>query len=257
MVSKIAIITGASSGIGRATAIALYKAGWNVVLTARRQAELEETSQLCAQASSSAGSTSQSLVVAGDVTQESFVKELFVKAVDRFGRVDMLFNNAGTVMPQVPIEELPLETFTQVINVNLIGAFLCTREAVKLFKSQVPMGGRIINNGSLSAHVPRPHSSPYTCSKHALTGLTKCTALDGRAFDITCTQIDIGNALTEISVRHANVGAIQPDGRLVVEATFDVGYVADSVVYIANLPLDVQVLEMNIMAAKAPYVGRG
>ncbi|KAJ8509546.1 hypothetical protein ONZ45_g8308 [Pleurotus djamor] len=210
--TKVAIVTGASSGIGRASAIALADAGWNVVITARRIDALNETAEKCHQ---------RALVIQGDVTNESFVKQLFEEAVSQFGRVDMLFNNAGISAPAVTIEETTLETFRNVMEVNLIGPFLCTREAFKVFKSQSPPGGRIINNGSLAAHVPRPHSYPYACSKHAIAGLTKCTALDGRAFNITCTQLDIGNASTEM-VAAQTAGILQPNGNVVPEATFDV-----------------------------------
>ncbi|KAK0244441.1 hypothetical protein EDD85DRAFT_925484 [Armillaria nabsnona] len=244
-----AIITGASSGIGRQSVIALSNAGWNVVLTARREEALQESLKLCLH-------PENSLVIAGDVTNEDFIKELFAKAVERFGRLDLLFNNAGTNAPQVPIEELSLDTFQRVINVNLTGPFLCTREAFKLFKSQAPPGGRIINNGSLSAHVPRPFSFPYTASKHAITGLTKCTSLDGRPFNISCTQIDIGNAQTDMAARLSK-GALQPDGRVIPEAMIDVQHVATTIVHIASLPNDVTVLEMNIMPTHAPFIGRG
>ncbi|SJL07283.1 related to 3-oxoacyl-[acyl-carrier protein] reductase [Armillaria ostoyae] len=253
--SKTAIITGASSGIGRQSAIALSNAGWNVVLTARREEALQESLKLCLH-------PENSLVIAGDVTNEDFVQELFVKAVERFsesysesesslidvdaGRLDLLFNNAGTNAPQVPIEELSLDTFQRVVNVNLTGPFLCTREAFKIFKNQAPPGGRIINNGSLSAHVPRPFSFPYTASKHAIIGLTKCTSLDGRPFNISCTQIDIGNAQTDMAARLSK-GALQPDGRVIPEAMIDVQHVAAAIVHIASLPNDVTVLEMNIM----------
>ncbi|KAJ8691089.1 hypothetical protein PTI98_010691 [Pleurotus ostreatus] len=187
---KVAIVTGASSGIGKASAIALAQAGWNVVITARRIDALLQTAEQCDQ---------RALVVAGDVTDEKFVQELFAQAVEQFGRVDLLFNNAGISAPGTLIEELTLETFQNVMNVNLVGPFLCTREAFKVFKAQTPAGGRIINNGSLSAHVPRPHTFPYACSKHAISGLTKCTALDGRAHNITCTQIDIGMSQIHLS----------------------------------------------------------
>ncbi|KAK0201598.1 oxidoreductase protein [Desarmillaria ectypa] len=247
--SKTAIVTGASSGIGRQSAISLSKAGWNVVLTARREEALQESVELCVH-------PEKSLVIAGDVTNEDFVKELFAKSVEKFGRLDLLFNNAGTNSPQVPIEELSLDTFQRVINVNLTGPFLCTREAFKVFKSQTPPGGRIINNGSLSAHVPRPFSFPYTTSKHAITGLTKCTSLDGRPFNISCTQIDIGNARTDMAARLSK-GALQPDGRVIPEAMIDVQHVSDTIVHIASLPNDVTVLKMNIMPTHTPYIGRG
>ncbi|TRM61149.1 hypothetical protein BD626DRAFT_434875 [Schizophyllum amplum] len=278
--SRTAIVTGASSGIGRATAIALAQKGWNVTLVARRFKELQNTALQC-----SLDPSRSTLIAAGDVTDEAFVKRLFEDTVKTFGRVDMVFNNAGINVPQVPIEDLPLEAFQSVLTVNLVGPFLCTREAVRAFKAQSPQGGRVINNGSLSAHVPRPQSAPYTCSKHAITGLTKVTALDGRPYGITCTQIDIGtdpssaqastivahpphagNAQTGIMTSH-QAGAKQADGellpdgtfqhRLLKEATIDVKHIADTIVHIAELPNDVTVLEMNIMASGAPYVGRG
>ncbi|KAK0222057.1 oxidoreductase protein [Armillaria fumosa] len=253
--SKTVIVTGASSGIGRQSAIALSNAGWNVVLTARREEALQESLKLCSH-------PENTLIIAGDVTSEDFVKELFAKVVERFGeshsesesslidvdpgRLDLLFNNAGTNAPQVPIEELSLDAFQRVISVNLTGPFLCTREAFKVFKNQAPPGGRIINNGSLSAHVPRPFSYPYTASKHAITGLTKCTSLDGRPFNISCTQIDIGNARTDMAARLSK-GALQPDGKVMSEAMIDVRHVAAAIVHIASLPNDVTVLEMNMM----------
>ncbi|KAJ6567432.1 hypothetical protein DFH09DRAFT_1247410 [Mycena vulgaris] len=247
--ARTVIITGSSSGIGRESAIALSKAGWNVVLTARRADALHETSLLCE-------SPANCLILAGDVTDEEFVRKLFAETVSRFGRVDLLFNNAGVNSPAVPIEEISLEAFQKVISVNLVGPFLCAREAVRVFKTQTPMGGRIINNGSLSAHTPRPMSSPYTASKHAMTGLSKCLALDGRAFNITCTQLDIGNAATELTARMEK-GVLQPDGRRVPESTFDVAHVAAAVVHIAGLPPDVAVPHFTIMASKAPFAGRG
>ncbi|KAF8211717.1 hypothetical protein K438DRAFT_1807792 [Mycena galopus ATCC 62051] len=247
--AKTAIVTGSSSGIGRESAIALSKAGWNVVLTARRADALHETASRCE-------SSENCMVLAGDVTDEEFVKKLFSETVARFGRVDLLFNNAGVNAPAVPFEELTLETFQNVISVNLVGPFLCAREAVKVFKNQTPVGGRIINNGSLSAHTPRPNSAPYTASKHGMTGLSKCLALDGRAFDITCTQLDIGNAATTLTARMEK-GVLQPDGRRMPESTFDVGCVANAVVHIASLPPDVAVPHFTIMASKAPFAGRG
>ncbi|KAJ7929021.1 hypothetical protein B0H13DRAFT_1965305 [Mycena leptocephala] len=248
--AKTAIITGSSSGIGRESAIALSKAGWNVVLTARRADALHETSLLC---ESPAGTC---IMLAGDITDEVFVKKLFSETVVQFGRVDLLFNNAGVNSPAVPLEEVSLETFQNVLSVNIVGPFICAREAVRIFKSQTPMGGRIINNGSLSAHTPRPMSVPYTASKHAMTGLSKCLALDGRAFDITCTQIDIGNAATALTARMEK-GVPQPDGRRVPESTFDVSHVAAAVVHIASLPPDIAVPHFTIMASKAPFAGRG
>ncbi|KAF7301209.1 hypothetical protein MIND_00685600 [Mycena indigotica] len=245
-----AIITGASSGIGRESAIALAKAGWHVALTARRKDALEETKQLCG---SDEGRT---LVLAGDVTDEEFVRALFEETVKRFGRLDLLFNNAGVGAPAIPLEELSLETFQRVISVNLVGPFLCAREAVRVFKAQKPMGGRIVNNGSISAHTPRPFSAPYTASKHGITGLSKCISLDGRAFDITCTTLDIGNAATKMTKRMDD-GVLQPDGRIMPEATFDVAQVGAALVYLGSLPPDVNVPHFTIMANKMPFAGRG
>jgi len=244
---KVAIITGASSGIGQSTAIALSAAGWSLTIFGRRVGQLQETAQQC---------KGDTLAVSGDVANEDDVAKLFKGTIDKYGRLDLLFNNAGTGAPAIPMEDLPLSLFQKVINTNLIGSFLCTREAVKIFKRQDPQGGRIINNGSMSAHTPRPHSSPYTTSKHAIVGLTKSTALDGRPFNISCTQIDIGNAHTPMAARLA-VGALQPDGRTIPEATFDPQHVADAIVHIASLPNEVTVLEFNIMATGMPFVGRG
>ncbi|KAF9220496.1 NAD(P)-binding protein [Gyrodon lividus] len=246
---KVAIITGASSGIGRHTAIALSVAGWSLTLTARRLAQLEETKVACANPESC-------LLVDGDITDEGFVKSLFEQTLKKFGRLDLLFNNAGISDKAHPIEEMPLELFTSVVNVNLVASFLCTREAFKVFKSHTPTGGRIINNGSLAAHVPRPHSAAYACSKHAVSGLTKSSAIEGRQFDISVTQIDIGNAHTTMAAGHT-LGALQPDGRRVVEPTFDPVHVAQTVVHIAGLPNSVTVLDVNIMATGVPYAGRG
>ncbi|EJF61008.1 short-chain dehydrogenase/reductase SDR [Dichomitus squalens LYAD-421 SS1] len=245
---KVAIITGASSGVGRATAIALAEAGWSISLFARRADKLQETKQLCKD-------PSKVLLVEGDVTKEDNVSALFRETVNHFGRLDVLFNNAGIGSPQVPIEDVSLETFQIVLNVNLVGTFLCTREAVKIFKSQVPKGGRIINNGSISAYTPRPFSSPYTSSKHAVLGLTKSTLLDGRVHNITCTQIDIGGAKTGMSPPPQ--GTLQPDGSYSQEATFDAKHVGEAIVHVASLPLDVTVLTFNIMATRMPFVGRG
>ncbi|KZT35137.1 NAD(P)-binding protein [Sistotremastrum suecicum HHB10207 ss-3] len=244
---RVAIITGASSGIGRITAITLSAAGWKLGLSGRRTEKLEETAKEC---------KSETIVIPSDVSKEDDVRTLFEKTVERFGRLDMLFNNAGISSRPVNIDELSLETFRNVLDVNVVGSFLCAREAMKLFKAQSPPGGRIINNGSLAAHTPRPQALSYTTSKHAITGLTKSIALDGRAFNITCTQIDIGNALTEMAAGQAK-GILQPDGSIRPEATFDVQHVADTVLHIASLPNDVAVLTITIMAAKAPYVGRG
>ncbi|KAK7689826.1 hypothetical protein QCA50_006465 [Cerrena zonata] len=247
--AKVAIITGASSGIGRATAIALSKAGWSIVLFARRLDQLRETQGQCED-------PSRCLCFEGDVSNESSVQELFRYTISKLGRLDLLFNNAGISAPAIPTEELSLELFQRVTNVNLVGTFLCTREAVKIFKNQTPTGGRIVNNGSIAAYAPRPHALPYTATKHAITGLTKSVALDGRAFNISCTQIDIGNATTPMAAGQMQ-GVLQPDGRIAAEATFDPRHVADAVVHIASLPLDVTVLNFTIMATGMPYVGRG
>jgi len=247
--TKVALITGASSGIGRATATALSKVGWNIVITARRLDQLEETKTQC-------GETSKVLVLTGDISDERFVLELFKQTVSTFGRLDLLFNNAGMGCAPSLIEDLPIEAFRAVMNVNVTSAVICTREAFRIFKTQNPPGGRIINNGSLSAHTPRPHSFPYTISKHATTGLTKATALEGRAHRIACTQIDIGNALTDMSFRLSQ-GALQSNGQTVAEATFDVEHVAQSIVHIASLPTNVTVLDYKIMATEMPFVGRG
>ncbi|KIJ32493.1 hypothetical protein M422DRAFT_35795 [Sphaerobolus stellatus SS14] len=243
----VAIITGASSGIGRATSITLSKVGWSVALFARREEELRSTAKEC---------PNPTLIIAGNVTNEADVKRLFEETVKTFGRLDLLFNNAGIATSGTPIEDLPLEKFQAVLNVNVVGTFLCTKEAVRQYKKQNPQGGRIINNGSISAHTPRPNSIPYTTSKHAVTGITKSTALDGRAFDISVTQIDIGNALTKMA-KPLGMGATQADGVVRPEATMDVEHVANAIVHIAGLPNSVQVLEMNIMATKMPFVGRG
>ncbi|CAL1713513.1 unnamed protein product [Somion occarium] len=247
--TKVAIITGASSGIGRATAIALSQAGWSIVLFARRMDQLRETRDLCAD-------PSRSLCFEGDVTDEKSVQELFRFTINNLGRLDLLFNNAGMSTPAIPTEDLSLSLFLQVTNVNLVGTFLCTREAFKIFKTQSPTGGRIINNGSIAAHAPRPHALAYTATKHAVTGFTKSIALDGRAFNISCTQIDIGNATTPMAAAQGK-GVLQPDGRIVPEATFDPKHVADAIVHIAGLPLEVTVLNFTIMATTMPFVGRG
>ncbi|KAH7103378.1 short-chain dehydrogenase/reductase SDR [Auriculariales sp. MPI-PUGE-AT-0066] len=246
--TNVAIVTGASSGVGRVTAIALSAAGWNVALTARREDLLRTAQAEC---------PNESLIVAGDITNEKFVADLYKKTIDKFGRLDLLFNNAGiSLHGAIPIEDLPLQDFLNVLNVNVTAAFICTQHAVRQFKSQSPPGGRIINNGSLSAITPRPHSAPYTLSKHAITGLTKSTALDGRAFDITVTQIDIGGALTDMS-KSVLEGALQPDGSVRPEVTFDPQHLASTLVHIASLPNTTQVLNLTIMANKMPFVGRG
>ena len=248
--SKIAIITGAGSGIGKAVAIALAQNGYSVVLAGRRAEKLEATASEIKQAGA------QSLVFAADVTNPAAVRELFAKTKAAFGRLDLLFNNAGTSGRAIPLEDLPFEQWKSIVDTNLTGAFLCTQEAFKIMKSQDPRGGRIINNGSISAHSPRPNSAPYTASKHGVTGLTKVTSLDGRKYDIACGQIDIGNAGTEMTARMGE-GVPQADGALAIEPTMDVDLVAKAVLYMASLPLDANVLFMTVMATKMPFVGRG
>ncbi|MBI4663668.1 MAG: SDR family oxidoreductase [Verrucomicrobia bacterium] len=247
---KIAIITGAGSGIGRSTAIGLLHEGYSVVLAGRRAELLEETA---AQAGSA---KSRALVVPTDVTEPASVRALFERTKDVFGRLDLLFNNAGIGAPPVPLEELTFEQWQAVVAVNLTGAFLCTQEAFRIMKNQQPRGGRIINNGSISAHVPRPNSAPYTATKHAITGLTKSTALDGRPFHIACGQIDIGNAATEMTERMRR-GVLQPDGSTKVEPTIEIDHVVRAVLYMASLPLDANVPFLTVMATQMPYAGRG
>jgi NAD(P)-dependent dehydrogenase (short-subunit alcohol dehydrogenase family) len=247
---KVAIVTGAGTGIGKSTALALLREGYSVVLAGRRVEPLERTMK-------EAGPFgSQALVVPTDVREPASVRALFTKTKEVFGRLDLLFNNAGTGSPAVPLEDLTYEQWKSVVDVNLTGAFLCTQEAFKLMKNQTPRGGRIINNGSVSAHTPRPNSAPYTATKHAITGLTKAAALDGRQYDIACGQIDIGNAGTEMSEKMKK-GVPQANGGIAVEPTMDVEHVARAVVYMASLPLDANVLFMTIMATKMPFVGRG
>ena len=247
---KIAIITGAGSGIGKATALVLLQAGYRVVLAGRRAEALE-------QAMAEAGPHGlNALAVPTDVSNPSSVRDLFEKTKNTFGRMDLLFNNAGTTAASVPLEDLPLDEWRHVIDVNLTGAFLCTQAAFRLMKEQTPRGGRIINNGSISAHAPRPNSAPYTASKHAITGLTKSTALDGRNYDIVCGQIDIGNAQTPMTAKMQK-GVLQASGEIAREPTIDVDHVARAVLYMASLPLDANVLFMTVMAAKMPYIGRG
>lgn len=246
---KVAVITGAGSGIGRAVAVTLHRAGYAVVLAGRRQARLEETA-------AAAGNDARTLPVVTDVGQPDSVKALFTRTRETFGRIDVLFNNAGSGAPAIPMEDLTYAQWMEVVNANLTGAFLCAQEAIRMMKAQQPRGGRIINNGSLSAHVPRPHSAPYTATKHAITGLTRCISLDGRAHNIACGQIDIGNAVTEMSERLA-VGALQPNGSVLPEPRMDVQHVADAVLYMANLPLDANVQFMTVMATQMPFIGRG
>jgi len=248
--NRIALVTGAGSGIGRASAIALLKAGWHVVLAGRREDALRQTAAEAGEAGSRA------LPVPTDVRDAASVKALFAKTRETFGRLDLLFNNAGMGTPAMPLEDLTLQQWKDVVDINLTGAFLCTQEAFRIMKDQSPRGGRIINNGSISAHAPRPFSAPYTATKHAITGLTKATSLDGRAYDIACGQIDIGNAATEMTERMAR-GVIQPRGDMMVEPRMDVRHVADAIVHMAGLPLDANVQFMTIMATKMPFVGRG
>ena len=245
--TKIAMVTGAGSGVGRAVAKALSQAGWSLTLVGRNKATLEDT----------AGQLSGAALVApADVGDPAQVKSVFAQLAGRFGRLDLLFNNAGMGTPAVPIEDLAFEHWQAVVAVNLTGAFLCTQEAVRMMKAQQPRGGRIINNGSISADRPRPHSAPYTATKHAITGLTESTILDGRPFDITAGQIDIGNAATEMTERMTK-GVLQADGKLAVEPRMDVRHVADAVAYMASLPLDANVSFLTVMATKMPLYGRG
>ncbi|MCX6593350.1 MAG: SDR family NAD(P)-dependent oxidoreductase [Acidobacteria bacterium] len=247
---KIALVTGAGSGIGRSVALALHKAGYAVALAGRRAAELDQTIALAA------SDADRLLAVPTDITQPAAVEALFAAISAKFGRLDVLFNNAGINVPAVPMEELTFDQWQSVVNVNLTGAFLCAQAAVKMMKAQQPQGGRIINNGSISAQTPRPNSAPYTTTKHAITGLTKCIALDGRPFDIACGQIDIGNAATDMTQR-MTAGVLQADGQLRTEPRMDVQHVADAVVYMASLPLSANVLTMTVMATTMPLVGRG
>jgi len=249
MTRKVALVTGAGSGIGRAVALAFGGAGYQVVLAGRREAELNHTRDLSAAAESV-------LSVACDVSQPESVKNLFSVARDRFGHLDVLFNNAGIGAPPVPIEDLTFAQWSAVVNVNLTGAFLCAQHAIRWMKEQSPSGGRIINNGSISAHVPRPNSAPYTATKHAITGLTKSISLDCRPFAIACSQIDIGNAATEMTEKMA-AGVPQPNGDMLVEPRMDVKHVADAVLYMASLPLDANVQFMTVMATNMPFIGRG
>ena len=247
---KVAIITGAGSGIGRETALALLRAGYAVALAGRRAERLAET----VKAAGAAGE--RALAVPTDVADPDSIRALFAKTKEAFGRLDVLFNNAGTGAPPIPLEDLTYEQWKTVVDINLTGAFLCTQEAFKLMKAQDPMGGRIINNGSISATTPRPNSAPYTSTKHGMTGLTKSTSLDGRKYNIACGQIDIGNAATEMTQRMQG-GVLQAHGEVMVEPTMDAAHVADVVVYMAGLPLDANVQFITVMATKMPFVGRG
>jgi NAD(P)-dependent dehydrogenase (short-subunit alcohol dehydrogenase family) len=245
---KVAVVTGAGSGIGRAVALGLLNEGYSVVLAGRRAELLEQTTR--------ESGSSRALVMPTDVTDPESVRRLFTATRDRFGRLDVLFNNAGINVPGVPLEELSVAQWKTVVDVNLTGVFLCTQQAFLLMKAQDPRGGRIINNGSISAHSPRPNSAPYTATKHAITGLTKSTALDGRKYDIACSQIDIGNAATELAARFAT-GVVQANGQIAVEPLIDVAHVVKAVIYMASLPLDVNVQFLTVMATKMPYIGRG
>jgi NAD(P)-dependent dehydrogenase (short-subunit alcohol dehydrogenase family) len=247
---KSAIVTGAGSGIGRAVALALADAGYRVALAGRRKDALEQTARAAQRPEA------ELVPVVTDVGDPDSVARLFASVAERFGRLDLLFNNAGIGAPAVGLEELPIETLRGVIDTNLLGPFLCTQHAIRIMKSQSPRGGRIINNGSISAHAPRPNSAPYTATKHAITGLTRSTSLDGRKYDIACGQIDIGNAATEMTERMSG-GVLQASGVTAVEPRMDVAHVASAVRYMASLPLDANVQFMTVMATRMPFVGRG
>ncbi|HET9002174.1 MAG TPA: SDR family oxidoreductase [bacterium] len=247
--NKVAIVTGAGTGVGRAVALALLQEGYSVVLAGRREEPLDITIR-------AGGSESVTLAVPTDVADPSSVKRLFARTKEAFGRLDLLFNNAGIGAPPLPLEDLTYDQWKAVVETNLTGTFLCTQEAFRLMKQQEPRGGRIINNGSISAHSPRPNSAPYTATKHAITGLTKSASLDGRKYDIACGQIDIGNAATEMTARMVE-GVVQADGSVRVEPRMDPEYVARAVVYMASLPLDANVQFLTVMATKMPFIGRG
>jgi NAD(P)-dependent dehydrogenase (short-subunit alcohol dehydrogenase family) len=250
MSTKIAIVTGAGSGIGRASAVALLQAGYSVALAGRRADALQESVKLAG------ADGARAIGVPTDVTNPESVRALFGKVKDKWGRLDVLFNNAGQNAPGIPLEDLSFEQWKNVVDVNLTGMFLCIQEAFRIMKAQDPRGGRIINNGSISAHAPRPNSTPYSATKHAVTGLTKCASLDGRKYDIACGQIDIGNALTEMAARMAK-GVPQANGEIAIEAVMDVQHVANAIVHMAGLPPEANVQFMTVMATKMPFVGRG
>jgi NAD(P)-dependent dehydrogenase (short-subunit alcohol dehydrogenase family) len=247
---RVAIVTGGGTGVGRASALALGRAGYAVLIAGRRPGPLEQT------AADGAAEGSRLVAVVADVGDPADVRRVFGEAQERFGRVDVLFNNAGRSLPPVPLEDVPFADWQSVVGVNLTAAFLCTQAAFRVMKDQDPRGGRIINNGSISAHSPRPFSAPYTATKHAVTGLTKATSLDGRAYDIACGQIDIGNAATDLAAP-LGAGALQPDGSIRAEPLIDARLVADAVVHMAALPLDANVQFMTLMATKMPFIGRG
>ena len=248
--AKVAIVTGAGTGIGKAVALALLNDGYSVAFAGRR-------AELLAKAIADSGAgAARTLAVSADVGDPESVRALFAKTVEKFGRLDLLFNNAGTGAPAIPMEDLGYEQWKTVVDANLTGVFLCTQEAIRIMKRQVPRGGRIINNGSISAHAPRPNSAPYTATKHGVTGLTKSTSLDGRQYDIACGQIDIGNAATEMTDKMAQ-GIVQPNGSIAVEPRMDLAHVASTVVHMASLPLDANVQFVTVMATKMPFVGRG
>ena len=247
---KVAVVTGAGSGIGKAVALALVEDGYSVAFAGRR------SDRLAAAVESAGEAASRCLAVSTDVTDPTSVRALFAATIERFGRLDVLFNNAGIGTPPIPTEDLPFEQWKAVVDTNVHGTFLCTQEAIRIMKAQTPRGGRIINNGSISAYAPRPHSIAYTATKHAISGLTRSTSLDGRAHDIACGQIDVGNAATDLTALMPQ-GVLQADGRLAPEPTIDPAHVARAVVYMAGLPLDVNVQFMTVMATKMPFVGRG
>jgi NAD(P)-dependent dehydrogenase (short-subunit alcohol dehydrogenase family) len=248
--ARIAIVTGAGTGIGKAVALALVEDGYSVVFAGRRADRLDEA------VTCTGAAASRCLAVPTDVTDPDSVRALFATTRERFGRLDLLFNNAGIGTPPIPMEDLSFDQWKSVVDTNLNGAFLCTQEAIRLMKAQTPRGGRIINNGSISAHAPRPHSVAYTATKHAITGLTRSTSLDGRAHDIACGQIDIGNAATELTAKMP-LGVLQPNGQVAAEPTIDTADVGRAVLYMANLPLDTNVQFMTLMATKMPWIGRG
>jgi NAD(P)-dependent dehydrogenase (short-subunit alcohol dehydrogenase family) len=245
--AKVAIVTGAGTGVGRAAALALMKTGFAVTLVGRRKEPLEAVAK---------EGGAESFIVPTDVQDVGAIRAMFAKVKEKYGRLDVLFNNAGMGAPPVPFHELPVEKWKEVVDTNLTALFVCTQEAFKIMKDQSPRGGRIINNGSISAHTPRPRSAAYTASKHAVTGLTKSTALDGREYDIACSQVDIGNAITPMTDRMVS-GVLQPDGSMKPEPRMDADHVGNAVAYMAGLPLDANVLFMTVMATKMPFVGRG